>query len=211
MSSTPNVPGQEWTRAARRSAPARLNAYSPTSAAPARVRDRYAATKHVQRQGLNPSEIPKTKEGKGHRRKKPSSTASPNSDASNDVYSPVSRTRTGGLSRVDTAELSLGEEDGESDSSYNSFNLSLQKKALFFEEETTAGFGLSDDGQFANTQSAGHGKADDRQNLAAVYRVYRSFYEGDYFENGNLTANLTTGTNRKLFQGELSRPLFRWV
>ena len=209
MSLPANPSAYKWTREARRSAPARLNAHSSTATAPAEVRERYAVTKHVHHRNFDASAV--QKEAKPSRRKGATPALSTDSDDqdSDDHPSPVRRTQTGRFSRVGTKDLS--EEDDDSDSSYNSFNLSLQKKALFVEDVDPMGLGLPIDERLHTSQSVDRGKLDDKYAPAAVYRVYRSFYKGDTFENGNLTANLMTGTNRQLFQRELSRPLFRWV
>jgi hypothetical protein len=101
-------------------------------------------------------------------------------------------------------------EGDDSDASYNSFNLGLKKKALF-EIEEPAGLISPTSEPLDQVKSTTSLKLEERDKMVKVYRVYRSHYEGDIFHDGNLTAELQTGTNRKMFQHELSKPLYRWV
>jgi hypothetical protein len=112
---------------------------------------------------------------------------------------------------VGTGDVPL-EDDDDSDASYNSFNLGLKKKALFEVEEPAGLLSPSDISEpSVRVKSSSSLKAEERDKNVAVYRVYRSHYEGDIFHDGNLFAELRTGTNRKMFQNELSKPLYRWV
>jgi hypothetical protein len=124
-------------------------------------------------------------------------------------HSPHGRVGTGfHLGRAGTGDL-LEEDD--SDSSYDSFNLSLQKKALFGLEGAETLLNTESDDATLKPRSTTAWKNENRDSQVTVYRVYRSRYDGLAFENGNLTAELLTGTNRKMFQRELSKPLFRWM
>jgi hypothetical protein len=221
MSSSYSAPSRNWTRESRRSAPARLaNAYlsATTAANPAGVRERHATTKQVSKRNFDLSDLPRDARGQQRRRggglaptRMPASESA-EEEEDEDLYSPSIRRRPTfkSLSHVSTGDLLL-EEDDDSDSSYNSFNMNLQKKALFGQDEPSSGLTLLTTEQLNKSQSSASGIWDDRDKLVSVYRVYRSSYSGDHFEEGNLTANLTTGTNRKMFQHELSKPLFRWV
>jgi hypothetical protein len=204
--------GRNWTRETRRSAPARLatNALlSPTSGVVPVVeapRQRHEVLTQVHRRNAEISGLqPASDANKRRVRRKQSKLSSINggSQSATPVISPSSR-----LSRRGTRDWDLDEDYPDSDSSYNSFNLSLQKKALF-EPPTDADSATLSDEQLKYTSSSMPKSAElDR---TVVYRVYRSHYEGDYFQDGNLSAQLQTGTNRRLLQRELSNPLFRWV
>jgi hypothetical protein len=130
-----------------------------------------------------------------------------------EVLSPV--TQRSKLTLASSAELGL--EDYDSDSSYNSFRLSLEKKDLFAPESEPLlhdHFLSSTDGSIRPQSSASSkdpAKSAERDRLVTVYRVYRSSFKGDVFQDGNLSVELNIGTNRKLFQRELSKPLYRWV
>jgi hypothetical protein len=141
---------------------------------------------------------------RARRKQSKESSINGGSTSATPIMSPVSKR----LSRLGTSDWDMDEEDTDSDSSYNSFNLSLQKKALFeppIEEEVAT----PSDELLKHTSSVLPKSAElDR---TVVYRVYRSHYDGEYFSDGNLTAQLQTGTNRRLLQRELSNPLFRWV
>jgi hypothetical protein len=204
--------GRNWTRETRRSAPARLatNALlSPTSGAVPVVeapRQRHEVLTQVHRRNAEISGLQLASDANKRRvRRKQSKLSSINggSQSATPVISPSSR-----LSRRGPRDWDLDEDYPDSDSSYNSFNLSLQKKALF-EPPTDADSATLSDEQLKYTSSSMPKSAElDR---TVVYRVYRSHYEGDYFQDGNLSAQLQTGTNRRLLQRELSNPLFRWV
>jgi len=115
------------------------------------------------------------------------------------------------FSRMGTGDMPVDDDDS-SDASYNSFNLGLKKKALF-EAEEPSGL-ISPSATLApldSVQSSSALKAEERDKMVTVYRVYRSRYKGEIFHDGNLSAELQTGTNRKMFQHELSKPLYRWV
>jgi hypothetical protein len=112
------------------------------------------------------------------------------------------------FSRTETGDIGDG---NDSDSSYNSFTLRLQKKSIFQIGENmglapTLTPGLSELARAASPTST-----DEKNFSTTVYRVYRSYYRGNLFQEGNLTAQFRTGTNRKMFQHELSKPLFRWL
>jgi hypothetical protein len=111
------------------------------------------------------------------------------------------------FSRAETGDVGDG---NDSDSSYNSFTLRLQKKSLFQGD----GLGLAPVPTFdlaALAKAASPASGEEKNFSTTVYRVYRSYYRGDLFQDGNLTASYRTGTNRKMFQHELSKPLYRWV
>jgi hypothetical protein len=130
-----------------------------------------------------------------------------------DVLSPTAQRSK--LTLVSSADLGL--EDYDSDSSYNSFRLSLEKKDLFAPESEPLNHDqfLSAGDHFlrpqSSTSSKDPAKSAERDRLVTVYRAYRSSFKGDVFQDGNLSADLTLGTNRKLFQREMSKPLYRWV
>jgi hypothetical protein len=130
-----------------------------------------------------------------------------------EILSPVAQRSK--LTLVSSADLGL--EDYDSDSSYNSFRLSLEKKDLFAPESEPLSHDqfLSTGDHFSRPQSSASSKdpakSAERDRLVNVYRAYRSSFKGDVFQDGNLSAELTIGTNRKLFQRELSKPLYRWV
>jgi hypothetical protein len=114
-----------------------------------------------------------------------------------------------------TGDMDYTDEE-DSDSSYNSFTDEMAKKALFSGTEDGLDDGLNqtqtglDD---AKTKATSEGQTiqDDKTINTTVYRVYRSAYEGEDLTNGSLKGILKTGTNRKMFQHELSTPLYRWV
>lgn len=126
-----------------------------------------------------------------------------------EVLSPVAQRSK--LTLVPSAYLGL--EDYDSDSSYNSFRLSLKKKDLFAPESEPLNHDqfLSAGDHFARPQSSASSKdpakSAERDRLVTVYRAYRSSFTGDVFQDGNLSADLTIETNRTLFQRELSKPL----
>jgi hypothetical protein len=109
--------------------------------------------------------------------------------------------------RAETAEVGDG---NDSDSSYNSFTLQLHKKSLF-QGESLGLAPLPAVDLAALARAASPASGDEKNFSTTVYRVYRSYYRGHLFQDGNLTALYRTGTNRKMFQHELSKPLFRWV
>lgn len=206
--------GRNWTKEARRSAPARIPNLDVTGSG-VEPRQRHAVRKQADSRrhwDLSADDV----DADGRLRKRARQAQTPETglpgeedeDEDDGVFSPVSRSHTKGLSRAGTGDIDIDDDD--SDSSYNSFNLSLKKKALFEDEEPSGLLSVNtfDLGRAASTSSLG---GDERDKFVVVYRVYRSHYEGDLFHDGNLTAEMTTGTNRKLFQHELSKPLFRWV
>jgi hypothetical protein len=209
MSSTKS--GRNWTREVRRSAPARLapGFLSPTAGAVPTVdtpRERHGVSTQIHRENADLSDLQLDGNERRLRRKRSKlSTVNGGSRSATPVVLPSRR-----LSRLATRDWDVDDNSDDSDSSYNSFNLSLQKKALFeppteaLEESTTPS-----DEQLKQTSSVlGKSAELDR---TVVYRVYRSHYDGDYFQDGDLSAQLQTGTNRRLLQRELSNPLFRWV
>jgi hypothetical protein len=210
------IPGKTWRREARRSAPTRL---APTIITPAiavtDVRERHAASRQTHGRTLAVPERVTRREDRTRRRRRLGAGRSPDSRAQDSEYgaeSPAPRFgATFDLPRATTGDFQ--DENDDSDSSYNSFNLTLQKKALFGDEgsvDTELDTDAAADGLLLKPQPSGW-KNEDRDRQVAVYRVYRSRYEGVDFQNGNLSAQLMTGTNRKMFQRELSKPLFRWM
>lgn len=204
--------GRNWTRETRRSAPARLarNALlSPASGGLPVVdapRQRHEVLTQVHRRNaelLGAQLTSDTNRRRVRRKRSKLSLVDGESQSATPLLSTASK-----LSRMGTSDWDQNEDDTDSDSSYNSFNLSLQKKALF-EPPTEAGPTLLSEETLKQTSSAIPKSMElDR---TVVYRVYRSHYEGEYFQDGNLSAQLYTGTNRRLLQRELSNPLFRWV
>lgn len=200
--------GRNWTRETRRSAPARLatNALlSPISSALPVVeapRQRHEVLTQVHRRNAELSDA-QLASGRVRRKRSKLSSIDGGSQSVTPLLSTASK-----LSRVGTSDWDLEEDDIDSDSSYNSFNLSLQKKALF-EPPTDTGPTVLSEEKLKQTSSTIPKSAE--LNRTVVYRVYRSHYEGELFQDGNLSAQLYTGTNRRLLQRELSNPLFRWV
>lgn len=212
MSETTSRSGRNWSKEARRSAPARIANLDVTGSG-TDPRERHAVrTRADRRKHWDLSASDADADGKLRRRARqaqtPQSGVDVDDDEDDEVFSPVSRSQTKGLSRVGTGDIDV--DDGDSDASYNSFNLGLRKKALFEDVEPSGLLSVNtlDLGRAASASSL---KIEDRDKHVKVYRIYRSHYEGDLFHDGNLTAEMTTGTNRKMFQHELSRPLFRWV
>jgi hypothetical protein len=210
------IPGKSWRREARRSAPTRLAPAIITPAGAATdVRERHAPSKQTHSRNLAWPDRATRRDDKTRRQRRLGSARSSESRAQDEEYgadSPAPRFgATFGIQHAGTGDLQ--DDDDESDSSYNSFNLSLQKKALFGDENSTdTALGTDDvtDSTLMKPQSSAW-KNEDRDRQVAVYRIYRSRYEGVDFQNGNLSARLITGTNRKMFQRELSKPLFRWM
>jgi hypothetical protein len=217
MQSTPRkaIPGRVLQREARRSARTRL---APTiitpASAPADVRERHAASRHNHERDLALPDRAARRDDRTRRRRKPGSARSGSRAQDDDYGAESQRSDTSfGFRRVATGDLQEDDDDSSSDSSYNSFNLSLQKKALF-RDESSADIeqptnGATDTALLKPQPSAW--KSEDRDRQVTVYRVYRSRYEGVDFQNGNLSAQLMTGTNRRMFQNEYSKPLFRWM
>jgi hypothetical protein len=209
------IPGKTWRREARRSAPTRLAPAIITPAVDtADVRERHAPLRQTHARNLALADRATRRDDRTRRQRKRGSVRTPDSRAQEDEYgaeSPIPRFgATFGLPRTGTGDLQ--EDDDDSDSSYNSFNLSLQKKALFDDESSTdLGLEVDDTTDATLKPQASAWKNDDRDRQVTVYRIYRSRYEGVDFQNGNLSAQLITGTNRKMFQHELSKPLFRWM
>ncbi|KAF2400986.1 hypothetical protein EJ06DRAFT_530070 [Trichodelitschia bisporula] len=197
-SSTP----RNFTREARRSAPARLsNSYAMPLAGNAQdSRQRHAVRKHTHKRGMDAAIVPDGRTVR-RRRMRSGSTSSASSSDEGDMIASKD------FSRVGTDDMVL--EDGDSDSSYNSFNLGLQKKMLL--EDDDEGLGLPEEGDDRRLTSSTSFKGDEKDRLTTVYRVYRSRYVGDLFRGGDLSAELLTGTNRRVQQRELSRPLYRWM
>ena len=126
-----NKSGRNWTREARRSAPARIANLDATSSG-IEPRQRHAARKQVNRRGQ--LDVP-VNDGDGEarpgRRARRPRSRSPGADEDDEErYSPVSRMQTKDFSRMGTGDVLLDDDD-DSDASYNSFNLGLKKKALF--------------------------------------------------------------------------------
>jgi hypothetical protein len=117
------------------------------------------------------------------------------------MIEPFSRAETGG---------DVGD-GNDSDSSYNSFTLRLQKKSLFQAGESVGLAPVPTADLSALARTASPASSEDKNFSTTVYRIYRSYYRGNLFQEGNLTALFRTGTNRKMFQHELSKPLFRWL
>jgi hypothetical protein len=214
-----NGQGRNWARESRRSAPARLaNAYLSPAGAAATPHRRHPILKRVSRRNIefNDREILADLIRKQRRRVEEIGGEDEDEDEElelEEVLSPVAQRSK--LTLISSADLGL--EDYDSDSSYNSFRLSLEKKDLFAPESEPLNYDqlLSAGDHFARPQSAASSKdpakSAERDRLVTVYRAYRSSFRGDVFQDGNLSAELTIGTNRKLFQRELSKPLYRWV
>jgi hypothetical protein len=207
---------RNWRRESLKSGPAGLPAANiflvPPGRASIDVRDRHAVTKSTKT--LNTELGQQSGDVKARRPSTRPKSIRPASDRSEDEedepYSPFTRKASHKFNRVGTGDLE-DEEDGDSDSSYNSFNLSLQKKALFSEPTFQV---LSPTAEFNRTLSSSNVKGEssaERDRAVQAYRIYRSRYEGYLFGDGNLSIQLTAGGNRKMFQRELSKPLFRWV
>ena len=210
---------RNWTREARRSAPTRIPRTKPVesafgAASPPSVRERYAVVRQVKRRNTDLSSVTHhERPARQQDRRRASQVPDSDSEDSDKSRSPVGRISSSKeFSRTGTGDLPLDDED-DSDSSYNSFNLSMQKKGLFREDEAPLMTASSTDGSDRPPQATTGRYVDgaERDRLVQVYRVYRSHYNGDLFQDGNLSAHVTTGTNRKMFQRELSKPLFRWV
>src|SRR2546429_427956 len=134
-----NKSGRNWTREARRSAPARIANLDITSSR-IEPHQRHATRKQINRRGQ--LDVPANDgdgEARARRRARRPRSRSPGADDDDEEsFSPVSRLQTKDFSRVGTGDVPL-EDDDDSDASYNSFNLGLKKKALF-EVEEPAGF-----------------------------------------------------------------------
>src|SRR6202012_561302 len=114
-----------------------------------------------------------------------------------------------GIEPFSRAETGVEVGDGnDSDSSYNSFTLRLQKKSLF-QGDGPALAQITTFDLAALARAASPEAGEEKNFSTTVYRVYRSYYHGNLFQDGSLTASYRTGTNRKMFQNELSKPLFR--
>jgi hypothetical protein len=220
MSTPVNGQGRNWARESRRSAPARLaNAYLSPAGAAATPHRRHPILKRVSRRNIefNDRELLADLIRKQRRRVEGIGDEDEEEEEEEleleEVLSPVAQRSK--LTLVSSANLGL--EDYDSDSSYNSFKLSLEKKDLFAPESEPLNHDqfLSAGDHFARPQSSASSKdpakSAERDRLVTVYRAYRSSFTGDVFQDGNLSAELTIGTNRKLFQRELSKPLYRWV
>lgn len=206
-----NKAGRNWTREARRSAPARI-ANLDIASSGIEPRQRHSARTQVNRRGqLDVPVNDGDEETKGRRQVRRRRSRSPGADEDDEEgYSPVLRMQTKDFSRMGTGDILLEEDD--SDASYDSFNLGLKKKALFEIEEPAGLISPSNTSEpLSQAQPSSAMKAEERDKMVQVYRVYRSHYEGDIFHDGNLSAELLTGTNRKMFQHELSKPLYRWM
>jgi hypothetical protein len=215
MSSEMKTHPRNWTRDSRKSGPAGI----PTSSAllmPPRnasidVRDRYAVTKSTKKLNTELAQQYVDRDDKRRRASRSVRTISSRGDEEEDPYSPFTRKPSHRFTRMGTGDF-VDEDENDSDSSYNSFNLSLQKKALFA-VDTSALLAVPTH-ELSRSLSAGSTKGEssaERDKIVQVYRVYRSRYEGNQFADGNLSIQLTTGTNHKMFQRELSKPLFRWM
>lgn len=218
MNTSVNSQGRNWARESRRSAPARLaNVYLSSIGAPPSItpHGRHPDLKRTSRRNIDLSDRDLLAELIRQQRTRVEGNADVEEleEDLEEVLSPA--TAKSKLTLFSSGDLGL--EDYDSDSSYNSFKLSLEKKDLFEPEPApvTSQF-LSPEDNGMRPQSSTSSKdplksAAERDRLVAVYRVYRSGFKGDSFYDGNLTAELKVGTNRKLFQRELSKPLFRWV
>ncbi len=216
MGPTASPQGRNWARESRRSAPARLaNAYlSPSGAAPSITpHGRHPVLKRIIRKNIDFSDRDLLTELIRQQRTRYEGNADIE-ELEEDLEALLSpAAERSKITLQSTADLGL--EDYDSDSSYNSFKLSLEKKDLF-SPELDLDRRLAPEDQFTRTQSSASSRdhvksAAERDRLVTVYRVYRSGFKGDDFQDGNLFAELKVGTNRKLFQRELSKPLFRWV
>jgi hypothetical protein len=223
--------GGNWARESRRSAPSRLaipgdhlhhtshatdvRSRLPAARTPISRRslvERGDASRAPRRSGGGPRRASAVRFG-GNLVAEPSETG--DTATTDDGYSQQSPTsgRAGEavavepFSRTETADVGDG---NDSDSSYNSFTLRLQKKSLFQADSLgLASMPTLDLAKLAKDALPAAGE--DKNFSTTVYRVYRSYYRGNLFKDGELTAMYRTGTNRKMFQHELSKPLFRWV
>lgn len=218
MASDGNTQGRNWTRDARKSGPAGVPISGSFLAAPRNgsidVRDRYLVTKSTKK--LN-TEVAQQYVDRDDKQRRPSrsvrsvSSRAGSDDEDDGRRSPFTRKPSHKFTRMGTGDF-VDEDEDDSDSSYNSFNLTLQKKALFAVE--TSAMLTVPTHELSRSLSAGSTKGEnsaERDKIVQVYRVYRSRYDGNLFADGNLSIELTTGTNHKMFQRELSKPLFRWV
>jgi hypothetical protein len=210
---------KNWSRETRQSAPAGVPASGRRLSVPAvrnggssDVRERYTVTKTTKRMKTELSQHLNNRDDRRpsvrSRSNRSISTARGGEDGR---FSPSFRKPSHKFTRIGTGDF-VDEDEDDSDDSYNSFNVSLQKKALF-EIETSHTLTVPSNTlhRSISTHSIKGGDIVDRDKAVQVYRVYRSRYEGTQFAEGNLSIHLSTGQNRKMFQRELSKPLFRWV
>ena len=230
--------GGNWARESRRSAPSRianptdyLHAAAASSATDVRSRLPASRPSTSRRGALEPGDAAAADAPRARRRPgrdaparcasatsgRPRASEAGDAAATDDAFEQQSPTA---IARADTAvaiepfgRAETGGDVGDgndSDSSYNSFTLRLQKKSLFQGESLgLAPVPTADLAALARAASPASGE--EKNFSTTVYRVYRSYYRGNLFQDGNLTALYRTGTNRKMFQHELSKPLFRWV
>lgn len=217
--------GGNWTRESRRSAPSRianptdyLPAPAVASASATDVRNRLPASRPAARRNNEAADDAAQRPAAERFRRAARRVGSvrfdvgdEESEAGGDSFR-ASPTMAQGeaiepFSRAETGDVGDG---NDSDSSYNSFTLRLQKKSIFqMGEQGNAPTLTSDLSELA--RAASPAPTDEKNFSTTVYRVYRSYYRGNLFQEGNLTAQFRTGTNRKMFQHELSKPLFRWL
>lgn len=99
----------------------------------------------------------------------------------------------------------------ESDSSYNSFILSLQKKDLLRLDTQLSLPNSLDRIQPSRSPSPDPNIKYSHGTQPMVYRVLKSHYNGDLFRNSKLNAQLIVGPSKRSGQTEYMRPLFKWV
>jgi hypothetical protein len=219
MTSKQTDQGRNWTRETRQSGPAGLPPSGRNLLPVAQrsgtgdIRERYAVTKTTKRVKTELAQhlVDRDDRRPSMRSRSNRSASTVTKEGENRRYSPGARKPSHKFTRIGTGDF-IDEDEDDSDSSYNSFNISLQKKALFsIETSQTLGIPTETLHKSISTHSIKGGDSIERDKTVQVYRVYRSRYEGAQFAEGNLSIDLTTGQNRKMFQRELSKPLFRWV
>lgn len=109
-------------------------------------------------------------------------------------------------------ESSVSSDDkSDSDSSYNSFIVSLRKKDLLRLDASLAVVDPLDRAYSGRSAIPSPTLKASYHSQATTYRVLKSHYEGNLFESSRLNAQLIIGPSKRPGQVEFFKPLFRWV
>lgn len=124
------------------------------------------------------------------------------------------RTRTGGKpvpTQPEPSEASSDDSGDESDTSYSSFVLNLEKKDILGADARSNNWSLL--GRSFSTQSSSPERDIKLPDgiIPTTYQVLKSHYEGELFRNSKLNAQLVVGPTKRPGQAESMKPLFKWI
>jgi hypothetical protein len=110
-----------------------------------------------------------------------------------------------------STDASSDDSGDESDNSYSSFVLNLEKKDVLGADAQSSNWGPLDRTYTTPATSSDSETKFPDGILPTTYPVLKSHYEGELFRNSKLNAQLIIEPTKRPGQFEFMRPLFRWI